>query len=136
MTRTRGGITSSKCRTTSLRAQKKGEVSGQEPEQVDEIEPPKKKASSKKREAPELVPEQFEEVEVSKKKTLKKAMTPAEKYAHFLYKSVVVGKIVKANYFKEQGLGLFLDKLQTQGWPELYTNKGCSVPDLVEFYAN
>ena len=65
MARTRGDISSSKRRTTSLRAQwnkkstKKSEASEQEPEQVDEIEAPKEK-------------------------TLKKVMTPAEKYAHFL----------------------------------------------------
>ena len=82
------------------------------------------------------MPEQFEEVEEPKKKKFKKAMTPVEKYAHFLQKSVVSGKMVKVDYFKEQGLGLFLDKLQAQGWLELFTNKGCSVPDLVEFYAN
>jgi len=64
------------------------------------------------------------------------AMTPTEKYAHFLQKSVVRGKIVKVDYFREQGLGLFFDKLQAQGWLELFINKGCSVPDLVVFYAN
>jgi len=90
------------------------------------------------KDALEQVPEQFEEVEEPKEKKFKKFMTPAEKYAHFLQKSVVRGKVVKVDYFKEQGLGLFLDKLQAQGWLELFTNthKGCSVPDLVEFYAN
>jgi len=90
---------------------KRSEYSKQEPEQVDEIEPPKKKTPPKKREAPEQVPKQFEEVEKPKKKKLKKAMTPAKKYAHFLQKSAVRGKVVKVDYFKEQGLGWFLDKL-------------------------
>ena len=33
---------------------------------------------------------------------------------------------------------MFLDKLTIQGWLELFTNTqlGCSVPDLVEFYAH
>ena len=65
-------------------------------------------------------------------------MTLAEKYAHFLQKSVVRGKVVKVDYFKERRLGLFLDKLQSQSWLELFTNthRGCTVPDVVEFYAN
>ena len=82
------------------------------------------------------MPEQFEEAKEPKKNKLKKAMTPTEKYAHFLHKSVVRGKVVKVDYFKEQCLGLFLDKLQAQGWLELFTNthRGCSVLDLAEFY--
>jgi len=47
------------------------------------------------------VPEEFEEVVEPKKKKRKKAMTPAKKYAHFLQKSVVRGKVVKVEYFKE-----------------------------------
>ena len=45
---------------------------------------------------------------------------------------------MKPHYFQEQGLGVFLDKPQSQGWLELFTNtqRGCSVPDLAEFYAN
>jgi len=33
---------------------------------------------------------------------------------------------------------VFLDKLEAQGWLELFTNikKGCSVPKLADFYAN
>jgi len=33
---------------------------------------------------------------------------------------------------------VFLDKLRAQGWLELFTNTqlGCSVSDLIEFYAN
>jgi len=42
-------------------------------------------------------------------------MTLAEKYAHFLQKSVVMGKVVKVDYFKEQGLEVFLKKRQVQG---------------------
>jgi len=45
---------------------------------------------------------------------------------------------MKVQYFEEQGLGVFLEKLRAQGWLELFTNTqlGCSVPDLAEFYAN
>ena len=76
--------------------------------------------------------------EEPKKKKVKKAMTPDAKYAHFLQKSVVRGKIVKINYFREQDLGLFLDKLEAQDWLKLFTNthRGYFVPDLAEFYAN
>ena len=47
------------------------------------------------------------------------------------------GKIVKVAYFREHGLEVFLDKLRSQGWLEMFTNTllGCSVPELVEFYA-
>ena len=47
------------------------------------------------------------------------------------------GKIVKAAYFREQGLAVFLDKLRSQGWLNLFTNTqlGCSAPELAEFYA-
>jgi len=50
----------------------------------------------------------------------------------------VRGKIVKVGYFREQGLEVFLDKLNAQGWLELFTNTlmRCSQPDLAEFYAN
>jgi len=50
--------------------------------------------------------------EEPKKKKDKKVMTPDAKYAHFLQKRVVRGKIVKIDYFSQQGLGLFLDKLE------------------------
>ena len=49
--------------------------------------------------------EQFEEVKEPKKKTLKKARTPAEKYAHFLQKSVVRHKIVRWTILKNRGWG-------------------------------
>jgi len=51
---------------------------------------------------------------------------------------VVRGKIVEVQYFKEQGLGMFLEKLQAQDWLELFTNTqlGSSVAELAEFYAN
>jgi len=65
-------------------------------------------------------------------------MTLAERYEHLLQKSVVRGKVVKVSYFQEQGLGVFLQKLEAQGWLDLFTDtkKGWSVPDLAEFYAN
>ena len=48
------------------------------------------------------------------------------------------GKIVQVAYFEEQGLTMFLDKLKSQGWLDLFINTqmGCSVPELAEFYAN
>ena len=67
---------------------------------------------STRRVVSEQVPKQCEETEEPKKKKPKKAMNPDAKYAHFLQKSVVKGKVVKIDYFKEQGLGLFLDKLE------------------------
>jgi len=50
----------------------------------------------------------------------------------------VRGKIVRVGYFQEQGLEVFLDKLNAQGWFKLFTNTlmGCSQPDVAEFYAN
>ena len=45
---------------------------------------------------------------------------------------------MKVEYFQEQGLEVFLDKLRAQGWLELFVNTqlGCSVPDFAQFYAN
>jgi len=65
-------------------------------------------------------------------------MTPAAKLAYFLQRSVVRGKVVRTEYFQEQGLEVFLEKLRAQGWLSLFTNTqmGCSVPELAEFYAN
>ena len=42
------------------------------------------------------------------------------------------GKIVEVAYFKEQGLELFLEKLRSQWWLELFTNTQlvCSQPEL------
>ena len=47
------------------------------------------------------------------------------------------GKIVKVAYFREQGLEVFLDKLRSQGWLDLFTSTqlGCSASELTEFYA-
>ena len=47
------------------------------------------------------------------------------------------GKIVKVGYFKKQGWEVFLEKLRSQRWLELFTNTqlGCSQPDLAEFHA-
>jgi len=65
-------------------------------------------------------------------------MTLSKRYEHFLQKSVVRGKVVKVSYFQEQGLGVFLEKLEAQGWLDLFTDtkRGCLVPDLVELYVN
>jgi len=49
-------------------------------------------------------------------------MTPEERYEHFLHKSMVSGKVVKVAYFQEQRFGVFLDKLEGQGWLELFTH--------------
>ena len=45
---------------------------------------------------------------------------------------------MKVLYFQDQGLEVFLDKLRAQGWLGTFTNtkRGCSVPELTEFYAN
>jgi len=79
-----------------------------------------------------------EDLDEPKKKKVRKNMTPAEKYEHFLQKTVVQGKMVKVSYFQEQGPGVFLERLEAQGWLELFINtkRGCSVPELAEFYAN
>ena len=41
-------------------------------------------------------------------------------------------------YFQEQGLEVFLEKLKVQGCLDLFINaqRGCSIPELAEFYAN
>jgi len=46
--------------------------------------------------------------------------------------------MVKVQYFEEQDLGVFLEKLRAHGWLELFTNTqlGCSVAECAEFYAN
>jgi len=78
-------------------------------------------------------------IEPSAKKAKKTAPSvPSLRLAQLLQRSVVRGKIVKVQYFEEQGLGVFLEKLRAQGWLELFTNTqlGCSVPELAEFYAN
>jgi len=49
-------------------------------------------------------------------------MTPAERYEYFLQKSVVWGKVVKVSYFQEQGLGVFLERSEAQGWIDLFTD--------------
>jgi len=79
-----------------------------------------------------------EESNEPKKKKIRKNMTLAERYEHFLQRSMVRGKVVKVPYFQEQGLGVFLEKLEAQGWLDLFidTKKGCLVPDLAEFYAS
>jgi len=84
------------------------------------------------------VSELVEESDELKKKKVWKKMTLAERYEHFLQKFVVRGKVVKVSYFQEQGLGVFLEKLDAQGWLDLFTNtkRCCSVPGLAEFYAN
>jgi len=65
-------------------------------------------------------------------------MTLVEKYEHFFQKTIVRGKMVKVSHFQEQGLGVFLEKLEAQGWLEIFTNikRGCFVSELAEFYAN
>ena len=70
-----------------------------------------------------------------------KLTTPSplsEKHAQFLKRNVVRGKVVNIQFFEEQGLGVFLNKLRVQGWLELFANthQGCSVAELAEFYAN
>jgi len=82
--------------------------------------------------------ELVEDVETPKKKRMRKNMSFAEKYEHFLQKSVVRGKVLKISYFQEQGLGLYLEKLEAQDWLDLFINtkRACSALDLDEFFAN
>ena len=49
----------------------------------------------------EQVPQECEETEAPTKKKHKKAVNADAKYAYFLQKSVVRGKVVKIDYFKE-----------------------------------
>ena len=65
-------------------------------------------------------------------------LTLSEKLDKFQRRGIVRGKIVRASYFRDQGLEVFLDKLQSQGGFELFANTelGCSPADVVEFYAN
>ena len=87
---------------------------------------------------PEQVSELVEESDEPKKKKVRKNMTLVERYENFLQKFVVQGKVVKVSYFQEPGLGVFVETLEAQGWLELFTDpkRGCSIPDLAEFYAN
>ena len=73
-----------------------------------------------------------------KKKKVRKNMTLAERYEHFLLKSVVWGEVVKVSWLQEQGLGVLVEKLEAQGWLGLFTDtkRGCSVPNLAAFYRN
>ena len=68
----------------------------------------------------------------------KTEVTPSDKLEKFQRRGIVRGKIIRASYFHDQGLEVFLDKLQTQGWFELFVNTemGCSQADVVEFFAN
>ena len=95
------------------------------------------RSPSKKRAKSKQLPEELETKEPLTKKA-KKAINPDAKFFQFFQRSVVRGKIVKVKYFQEQGLEVFLDKLRAQGWLELFANTqlGCSVLDLVKFYAN
>jgi len=84
------------------------------------------------------VAELVKEFDEPKKKKIRKNMTLADRREHFLQKSVVRSKVVKVSYFHEQGHGVFLEKLDAQCWLASFTNirRGCSVPDLAEFYMN
>jgi len=78
-------------------------------------------------------------IEPSAKKAKKSTPSvPSPRLTQLLQRSVVRGKVAKVQYFEEQGLGVFLEKLRAQGWLELFTNTqlGCPVLDLAEFYAN
>jgi len=61
------------------------------------------------------VSELVDESDEPKKNKVRKNMTLAERYKHFLQKFVVQGKVVKVSYFQELGLGVFLEKLEAQG---------------------
>jgi len=76
---------------------------------------PKRKASSKH--GPTAKP-----AEAPKCKQVKTSALLSPNLDKFLKMSVVWGKIVKVGYFKEQGPEVFLEKLRSQGWLELFTN--------------
>jgi len=97
-----------------------------------------KRTATKQKDVSEQVPEQGPVEAQTTTKKAKTTMTPAAKLAYFLQRSVVRGKVVRTEYFQEQGLEVFLERLRAQGWLSLFTNTqmGCSVPELVEFYAN
>ena len=84
------------------------------------------------------VPEQGTSSRTPTSSKSKTKLPPSASYEHFLQKTVVRGKIVRPGHLREQGLGSFLEKLDQQGWLELFSDGtlGCSVPDLAEFYAN
>jgi len=65
-------------------------------------------------------------------------LTPSDKLDKFQRRGIIRGKIIRASHFHDQGLEVFLDKVQTQGWFELFANTElrCSPADVVEFYAN
>jgi len=84
----------------------------------------KRKAASKQGSAPKPV----EEPSSKKAKT---SITPSLKLEKFLKRGVVRGKIVRIGYFREQGLEVFLNKLRTQGWLEVFTNTLWGVLNLI-----
>ena len=94
----------------------------------------KRKAPSKhsSKQGPTVKP-----AEEPKSERAKTSSLPSPNLSKFFQRSVVRGKIVKVAYFREQGLEVFLDKLRSHRWLDLFTNTqlGCSAPELVEFYA-
>ena len=78
------------------------------------LKPVPSKKPTQKQAAPEQVSELVEEYDEPMKKKGRKNMTLAERYEHFLQKSVVWGKAVKVSYVQEQGLGVLSKKLEAQ----------------------
>ena len=112
----------------------------QRSEQASTETSPNKSPSSQpvlKRKAADLSPATQSPAGPSAKKP-KSTVAPSPKLDKFQKRGVVRGKIVRVNFFQDQGLEVFLAKLKAQGWYELFTNTqlGCSQPDVVEFYAN
>ena len=111
----------------------------QKSEQASTESSPHKSPSSKpvpKRKAVDLTPASHSTEPFAKKPNA--AITPSPKLEKFQKRGVVRGKVVKVQYFQDQGLEVFLNKLKAQGWLDLFTNTQlvCSPPDLAEFYAN
>ena len=67
-----------------------------------------------------------------------KKRAPAQKYAYSFLTTVVRSKLVQVSYFQDQGLEVFLEKLEAEKLIDLFTNstKDCSVPVLAKFYTN
>ena len=112
----------------------------QRSEQASTETSPHKSPSSKpvsKRKAADLSPATHSPAGPSAKKP-KAAVSPSPKLEKFRKRGVVRGKFVRVQFFQDQGLEVFLNKIKAQGWFDLFTNTQmvCSPPDLAEFYAN
>ena len=97
-----------------------------EPPSKPTLSAPKKSIAKRKlspKQPPTQGPTEKSPIKPSAKKAKKTApLVPSSRLAQLLKRSVVRGKIMKVQYFEEQGLGVFLKKLRAQGWLELFAN--------------